>query len=810
MSAAASLRSATSSQRAYEHRRPSDDSSLAGAAPAPPQLQPATSPTIYVYYSNRSVKARIDREVPLDEIIRQLAASTQLQVAEPASQFALREKETGDLVTEDTLSRYLERGHAFNLCPSPSLEASQMVDKLLSFDAATLKLATFSLRNLIKERAFLDEFLRRGGLEALQEVIKRATGNTLAYSLLSLQTLMDLEERGWEGLEDGFVARIVEIIATEPLINISRPATALLRRLSLIAPPLSFADTASIDSSLSNPPSVAPPAGSGFAAVWREIEKQPDFLKIVVGRLASGDVEVVDLSLGLVNSLFRGATEIGDHRFGDELERLEGWKAIGKLLETRRSATSDLTPILAFQTNLLASLHSQLLTPISEAHYHLFDEIWAASSLEEAGGEDAYRWRRLGFDSENPQYEFESTGVLGLKALARFAGEPTNEFGASLLETLSRPADRRCPLSAVSTTVLSLLSTHFSIDSGVSPTPTKPNPFLLRFFECHALATQFFFRIWSESGATMGDFERVKTLTASQVRSTLGGVGGEEKTWFRVRQEFLHADYKTIRDRQMQEMATEDDTLNKAPVRHLRGRLYLESYEFVRSQRISCLHEGAWFLVPSSQPTGKKDKHAQGKIWRFYRLAANRKVLHFVESNERGPVRPGLDDLPERIDLALVTDVVPATSPSTNAPSSHPKRSFSIATGASPPTHRRTHSAASSHTLQSTHTMPPPTTSNAPSASTNLTFSLLSADGLLCSLTAPSPDVYSEWIDGLSLLRTDGNICTKETADYVHALTEIGLKVKLLDITGERVEIPSGLVVAGVPASQDFVYSDSM
>lgn len=87
-----------------------------------------------------------------------------------------------------------------------------MVDKLLSFDAATLKLATFSLRNLIKERAFLDEFLRRGGFDALQEVIKRATGNTLAYSLLSLQNLMDLEERGWEGLEDGFVARIVEII----------------------------------------------------------------------------------------------------------------------------------------------------------------------------------------------------------------------------------------------------------------------------------------------------------------------------------------------------------------------------------------------------------------------------------------------------------------------------------------------------------------------------------------------------------------------------------------------------------------------
>lgn len=67
------------------------------------------------------------------------------------------------------------------------------------------------------------------------------------------------------------------------------------------------------------------------------MEKQPNFLKIVVGRLASGDVQVADLSLGLVNSLFRGATEIGDHRFGDELERLEGWKAIGVSFSSRFS-----------------------------------------------------------------------------------------------------------------------------------------------------------------------------------------------------------------------------------------------------------------------------------------------------------------------------------------------------------------------------------------------------------------------------------------------------------------------------------------
>lgn len=88
-----------------------------------------------------------------------------------------------------------------------------MVEKLQSGEASVLKLATFSLRSLITERAFLDEFQLRGGFDALQEVIKRATGNTLAYSLLSLQSMLDLEDRGWAGLHDGFAARIVEIIS---------------------------------------------------------------------------------------------------------------------------------------------------------------------------------------------------------------------------------------------------------------------------------------------------------------------------------------------------------------------------------------------------------------------------------------------------------------------------------------------------------------------------------------------------------------------------------------------------------------------
>lgn len=104
-------------------------------------------------------------------------------------------------------------GCRFVLTSSPTIEAAEIVEKLLSGQAGILKLASYSLRTLVKEEAFLTEFLARGGLGALQAVIRTSSGNTLAYSLLTMDNLIT-EKRGWEGLESDFVARIVEIIGT--------------------------------------------------------------------------------------------------------------------------------------------------------------------------------------------------------------------------------------------------------------------------------------------------------------------------------------------------------------------------------------------------------------------------------------------------------------------------------------------------------------------------------------------------------------------------------------------------------------------
>lgn len=87
-----------------------------------------------------------------------------------------------------------------------------MVDKLKSSEANVVKMGTFSLKTLIRENGFLSEFLNRGGFQALQQVIHKSAGNTLAYALLSMQGLLDLEQRGWAGLDSSFISRLVEII----------------------------------------------------------------------------------------------------------------------------------------------------------------------------------------------------------------------------------------------------------------------------------------------------------------------------------------------------------------------------------------------------------------------------------------------------------------------------------------------------------------------------------------------------------------------------------------------------------------------
>lgn len=104
-----------------------------------------------------------------------------------------------------------------------------------------------------------------------------------------MQNLMDLDY-GWSTLDDAFIFKVVQILSSSSsLINVCRPATAILKKL-VEADPASAPGSA-VASSSRRPPTVPP--GSvwryGFHVVFEQMRREKGMLETVVSRLGSAD-----------------------------------------------------------------------------------------------------------------------------------------------------------------------------------------------------------------------------------------------------------------------------------------------------------------------------------------------------------------------------------------------------------------------------------------------------------------------------------------------------------------------------------------
>ncbi|CAG8723017.1 18589_t:CDS:2, partial [Acaulospora morrowiae] len=361
-------------------------------------------------------------------------------------------------------------------------------------------------------------------------------------------------------------------------------------------------------------------------------------------------------------------------------------------------------------------------------------------------------------------------GYLGLENMHYFMKCDTEKYQKTILEQINRPAERRCPFAKTSIEVTELLCDYWDISTGYT-TSTSFQPLLLSFNKIHYIAVKSFFRLWNEMEATVDDFPKVSALVRSQLKFALRDEA--TKQLYEFEKDLLEVEYKVIRDRQLKELELGDDLLSKTPVRNLRERLYTESYEFIKQQRIRCLLSGDWFpIFTTNTSTGQQNlgrRSISNKKWRFYRLSPNNKFLHYNDFPNKILIREGVEELPEKIDLSLVTDVMTGPTPvTTGSPS---RRLFN---------------------------------------NNELTFSLMSGpDTSLADFHASDLVQFSEWTDGLNML-FDKNIGSKDTAEFIHVLTEIGVKVKLLDLSGERVEIPQNVEVpSALPViGNGFYYDD--
>ncbi|CCL98594.1 uncharacterized protein FIBRA_00596 [Fibroporia radiculosa] len=755
---------------------PTPTSAANGSSPAP-QARGGLVPTNNVTTKDGStVRTRIEPTLPVDDVIRQLCIN--LKLKDPPSMYALRD-ENDELVTNDNLRKKIKAKINLKLVSAPALEATEIVEKLILRDAK-LGLALTSLRRYIREEQFAEEFLRRDGLAELINIINTTHGNTLAYALTAMQNLMELD-RGWNDLDDEFILKIVQILSSkQSLINVCRPATAILKKLVEASPASTL--TANLASSSRGPP--APPPDSvyryGFEVVFEQMRKETRLLETVVERLGSADTTMALYSMMLINSLLANMTDARWDEFTTSLERLNVRKAVIRLMSSH--TIEDLTScILDFQANMMRVTYKEKTTPvepeIEESHAAILKYIWSSSRISEDTSEvEVWRWRKLGFDSEDLTQEFRQVGLLGLHCLRYFVAKDPDYWAKVVQEQRSRPDERRCPIAKASNEVVDLLSEHWAIYSPGYSTTTTFQPFFLNFLKVHTLATQFFLRMWNESGASKNDFPRLVALTRSQVNVALRREN--VRAWHEVEHDFSQCEYRAVRDRQMQELEMEDDIMSKIPMRNLRAKLYKESFDFVRQQRIHCLLDGAWFTnaIPVTSTAHRETVRRPNRPWRFMRLDNGLKYLHYVDATSKFPMKKGLEDLPERIDLSAVNEIATGTC----APYPGTARDIDVPTPGSPV------------------------------AVSPLSFSLLTTSGTsLADQIAPDQSRWADWTDGLNMLRKDGgHVASKETEMFVQALTEIGLKIKLLDLTGERVDIPSGLATGAPPTSCDFFYSD--
>ncbi len=567
-----------------------------------------------------------------------------------------------------------------------SINIPELIERLGSDEDAVRKMAVFKLQSNIGDPSFADVFISDGGLTKLRNLTLSATGNTLAYSLTSFSRLLEVD-KGWDYVNQELVERVrssyslliskltanpqvVELVVMHPLVNILRGAMSIL--VSIVSHPYI--------ASSKTPESDA----FGFRALKPAISSHPQFLEMLVSRLSSADHALCANALQLINSLMREAitndSEKDWPKFIKKLQDLGVIKAVYTLMQS--TALQDLAhPLVEFQALSKALLRKwrDVQVDLGKPEHrralkamHLASNPERPSDRTEKGDDDAKRkhhpdkWRRLGFDSETPAWEFEEVGYLGMIDLIEYVKNNEDAFQKLLLEQSTRPMEQRCPVARASLAVTEILYEHFEVDKSdlndaksylalesKSVFEKIFKPLILQWPKLHISGLQAFFRLWTATGAELEDFVKVLELVRILLEAVVGGAT-RTKDVSEVQEEIREFEYERLRQLQMELLElTYEDTWGHH-LRQVRDELSHEALQFVKEQRIRCLLQGAWFpnglaYKVDGGPVTKQDlKRLVPSSYRFVKLSHNRRYLHFADFDTQGDYEPGLDSLPEK------------------------------------------------------------------------------------------------------------------------------------------------------------------
>ncbi|KAI1382137.1 ELMO/CED-12 family-domain-containing protein [Hypoxylon crocopeplum] len=689
-----------------------------------------------------------------------------------------------------------------------------LLSRLASDEDAARKMAVFKLQSSINDPSFADVFISSGGLIILRRLIMSTGGNTLAYSLQSLSRLLEVD-MGWDIFEgptaSDLVERVVELIVTNPLVNILRGAMSILVAL--------------VSHSQSTPSGTRAPITFGFRALKPAVAVYPQFFDLVIQQLHSADHALCANALMLINALIRDAVSgepnegvktggTGEEwpKFIRRLQDLGLIKAVYNLMQS--SALQDLAhPLLEFQslTKVLLQKWRQVQVDVERPEHrralkglHLasapnrdhVNGIGKVEELQESGKKGSRRhnpekWRRLGFETESPAAEFENAGFLGLMDLADFVRKNEDGFQKLLLEQSTKPLHERCPIARSSLAVTLILYEHFDCDKsemedlrGYQLSDGKQQdklfrPLLLQWSRLHTASLNAFFKLWKSTGAEQDDFEKVAELVRILVDQVIGQAG-RSKDILEVEEDLVEYDFGRLRELQMELLEISFDDQWGQHLYKVRESLNQEALTFIKEQRVRCLLEGSWFAKPAPRKDSAGNAYqnrraANGTLWRYAKLSHNRRYLHYADFALRPAKDPSLEALSEMVDLQEVSSVASNVS----APSNE--------------------DVSNSTKITIFGYVDPDEADKAKDLSNVKEEPLLTLHPLNHSLA-------SEWLDGLLMLLGQAPI-TAETNKLITLVRDYGMKIRLLNVRMEATYAgpPEG---AGVVPSREGLDDD--
>ncbi|KAH7124087.1 ELMO/CED-12 family-domain-containing protein [Dendryphion nanum] len=691
-----------------------------------------------------------------------------------------------------------------------NMNVAQLVERLGSDEESVRKMAVFKLQNAIGDPSFADVFIHEGGLPKLRFLALHSTGNTLAYGLTSLSRLLELD-KGWDHVTDDLIKRIVELVVAQPLVNVNRGAMSVLAAI------------------VGNPNHrTSQPGMTGFQRLKPAVESHPQFLPMLVEKITSADHALCANSLQLINSLMRDAiandADFEWPRFIKQLQELGVIKSVYGLMQS--SAVQDLAhPLLEFQSLtkvLLRKWREERVDLEKPEHRRAIRGLHTASApdkptsgVDSKGSKKATpnKWRRLGFDTESPAWEFDTTGFLGLMDLTDYVYKNEDGFQKLLLEQSSEATEQRCPVAKASISVTSILFEHFEVEKSDEVEANRYvslesrtnfdrafKPLLLHWSRLHTSGLNAFIRLWQAAGAQIEDFEKIEELVRILIEQIVGQAP-RTKEIKDVEEELVEFDIQRLRELQMELLELTYEDAWGHHLRQVRDELNHEALQFVKEQRIRCLLQGAWFpqtmnySTDAGPITSKTASRTVPSAWRFVRLSHNRRHLHYADFEERTEVEPRLDALHEKIDLSIVSSVV------SNVSASAPSTSSSDSTVTTLPGPATTSTKITIHgylpaSPEHSHSH----TRHQSSEATGLNQHQVQGqnpnhgqgqgqgqkESVLLQLHPQSHIVASEWLDGLLMLLNQQPI-TADTNKLVNLIGGYGLKIRLLNVRFEDV-----------------------